>query len=59
MIDTAVLAFLLALAVSAALVSIKLGLSVAIVELVIGMLAGNMLGFSSSGHDWLLFLAGL
>jgi len=59
MIDTGTLAFLLALAVSAALISIKLGLSVAIVELVLGILAGNLLGFTSEGHDWLLFLAGL
>ena len=59
MIDTATLAFLLALAVGAALISIKLGLSVAIVEIVIGILAGNLLGFKTAGHDWLLFLAGL
>ena len=50
---------MLVLAVVATAFSLKLGISVAIIEIVIGIIAGNFLHFSSAGHDWLIFLAGL
>jgi Kef-type K+ transport system membrane component KefB len=40
----------------ASMVSVKIGLSVALVEIVFGVLAGNFLGIHSTG--WIDFLAG-
>ena len=59
MLDAITFAILLTLAVVSSLISIKSGVSVAIIEIIIGIVAGNFFGISSSGHDWLIFLAGL
>jgi Kef-type K+ transport system membrane component KefB len=50
---------LVALAALASIVSLKLGISVAIVEILLGAIAGNTFGLSSSGQDWFPFLATL
>jgi Kef-type K+ transport system membrane component KefB len=59
MVEWALLAILLALAVLASLVSIRLGVSVAILEILVGVVAGNYLGVSAGGETWLPFLAGI
>jgi Kef-type K+ transport system membrane component KefB len=59
MVEWALLAILLALAVLASLVSIRLGVSVAILEILVGVVAGNYLGISAGGETWLPFLAGI
>jgi Kef-type K+ transport system membrane component KefB len=59
MVEWALLAVILALAVLASLVSIRLGISVAIVEILVGVVAGNFLGVSAGGETWLPFLAGI
>ena len=46
----------MALALAASLVSIRLGISVALIEIVAGVLAGNFLGLQT--NDWIDFLAG-
>ncbi|MEM3085776.1 MAG: cation:proton antiporter [Halobacteria archaeon] len=58
MIDPYLIA-LLAAALAASFVSFRLGVSVAIAEIVMGMLLGSVPGLSPAGHDWLPFLAGL
>jgi Kef-type K+ transport system membrane component KefB len=55
----ALFAIFLGLAVIASIISAELGLSVAIVEIVIGLVAGNAFGVTATGHDWLPFLAAL
>jgi len=59
MIEWALLTIALGLAVLASLVSIRLGVSVAILEILAGVVAGNYLGVSAAGQDWLPFLAGI
>ena len=59
MVEWALLVVILALAVLASLVSIRLGVSVAIVEILVGVVAGNYLGVSAGGETWLPFLAGI
>jgi hypothetical protein len=44
-------AVFLGLAVAASLVSLEIGLSVATVEIVVGLIAGNALGITAAGHD--------
>lgn len=59
MLDALTLFILLLAVFAASVFSIRLGISVAIVEIVAGMLLGNFLGIDSNEHDWLIFLAGL
>lgn len=59
MVAWALLAVVLGLAVAASLVSVRLGVSVAILEIVAGILAGNFFGVSTAGQDWLPFVAGI
>jgi Kef-type K+ transport system membrane component KefB len=59
MVEWALLTIILGLAILASLVSIRLGVSVAIVEILVGVVAGNYLGVSAAGQDWLPFLAGI
>jgi Kef-type K+ transport system membrane component KefB len=59
MVEWALLTVTLALAVLASMVSIRLGVSVAIVEILVGIVAGNYLGVSSAGETWLPFVAGI
>jgi Kef-type K+ transport system membrane component KefB len=54
-----ILAAVLAIAVAASLVSPRIGVSVALLEMVGGILAGNYFGVSATGQDWLPFLAGI
>ena len=50
---------MLGLAGVASLVSVRIGVSVAILEIVAGILAGNFFGISTAGQDWLPFVAGI
>lgn len=59
MVDWTTLTVMLAIALIAALFSLKLGISVAIIEIILGILAGNFLGFHTAGNDWVLFMAAL
>lgn len=59
MVDSITLFLLLIVAFLATLISARLGISVAIIEIVLGMALGNFFGISSVDHEWLLFLAGL
>ena len=59
MIDSLYFAALLGVALIASLLSIRLGVSVAILEILLGIVVGNYFGATSSGHEWFLFLAGL
>ncbi len=59
MVAWALLTIVLGLAVLASLVSVRLGVSVAILEIVAGILAGNFFGVSTAGQDWLPFVAGV
>ncbi len=59
MIDSATLLLILFAAVTASLISIKAGISVAIIEILLGILLGNFLGVQGDQHHWLAFLAGL
>jgi len=59
MIDSPTLLLMLALALAASFLSIRIGISVAIIEIALGMIFGNLLGISSTDHEWLVFLAGL
>src|SRR5579871_1504430 len=59
MVAWGLLVVVLGLALLASVVSLRLGISVAILEIVAGVLAGNFLGVSSAGSDWLPFLAGV
>jgi Kef-type K+ transport system membrane component KefB len=58
-VEWALLTVVLGLAMLASLVSIRLGVSVAIIEILLGVVAGNYLGVSAVGQDWLPFLAGI
>jgi len=44
----------LGVALLASLISIRIGVSVALVEIILGVLAGNVLGFHT--NDWINFL---
>src|SRR5471032_172509 len=46
----------IALAFVASVISVRLGLSVALVEILLGVLGGNLFGMSS--NEWIDFLAG-
>ncbi|MFY9717399.1 MAG: cation:proton antiporter [Thermoplasmata archaeon] len=59
MVEWTLLSIVVGLAVIASLFSLRLGVSVAILELLAGVVAGNYLGVSASGADWLPFLAGI
>ena len=59
MVDTLILLLLLFVAFIATLISTKLGIAVAIIEICLGIILGNYIGIKSVDHDWLLFLAGL
>ncbi|HLM70721.1 MAG TPA: cation:proton antiporter [Thermoplasmata archaeon] len=59
MVAWEVLAAVLAVAVIASLVSIRIGVSVALLEMIGGVLAGNYFGVSTNGQDWLPFIAGI
>src|SRR5580658_4606681 len=59
MVEWSVLVVVLGLAVGCSLISTKLGVSVAILEMIAGILAGNLFGVSATGQDWLPFLAGV
>jgi Kef-type K+ transport system membrane component KefB len=59
MVEWTLLSIVVALAVVASLVSVRLGVSVAILEILAGVVAGNYLGVSAAGADWLPFLAGI
>lgn len=59
MLDAVTLFILLLAVFAASVVSIRLGISVAIVEIVAGMLLSGLLGTDSTEHEWLTFLAGL
>jgi Kef-type K+ transport system membrane component KefB len=58
-VEWGVLVVVLGLAVGCSLLSTRLGVSVAILEMLAGILAGNVLGISATGQDWLPFLAGI
>jgi len=59
MVEWSVLVVVLGLTVVCSLVSTRLGVSVAILEMIAGILAGNFIGISTTGQDWLPFLAGI
>jgi Kef-type K+ transport system membrane component KefB len=58
-VEWALLTIIAGLAVVASLLSVRLGVSVAILEILAGVIAGNYLGVSAAGQDWLPFLAGI
>lgn len=51
-----VAAVLVTVALIASMISVELGLSVAIIEIIVGMILGNTLDLGRP--EWLLFLAG-
>jgi Kef-type K+ transport system membrane component KefB len=59
MVEWEILAAVLAIAVAASLVSPRVGVSVALLEMIGGILAGNYFGVSTVGQSWLPFLAGI
>ncbi|MEM0449160.1 MAG: cation:proton antiporter [Methanomassiliicoccales archaeon] len=59
MIDIWILTLFVSIAVVSAMLSLRLGITVAIIEIVLGMLVGNALGIKGSDHEWLVFLASL
>jgi Kef-type K+ transport system membrane component KefB len=59
MVEWSLLVVILGVAVGCSLVSTRLGISVAILEMIGGILAGNLFGVSAAGQDWLPFLAGI
>ncbi len=58
-IDSAILLLILFIALAASLISIKLGISVAIIEILLGVVLGNFFSIKSGNYEWLAFLAGL
>jgi Kef-type K+ transport system membrane component KefB len=58
-VEWTLLTIIAGLAVVASLLSVRLGVSVAILEILAGVIAGNYLGVSAAGQDWLPFLAGI
>src|ERR1700691_385422 len=59
MVAWALLAIVTGLAVTASLLSVRFGISVAILEIVAGVIAANYFGISAAGQDWLPFIAGI
>jgi Kef-type K+ transport system membrane component KefB len=59
MVAWALLVVVLGLAVLASLISVRLGVSVAILEILAGIVVGNFFGVSSAGQEWLPFVAGV
>jgi Kef-type K+ transport system membrane component KefB len=59
MIDYVTIAVLLVIAVAAQFVSLRFGVSVAIIELLLGIFIGNGLGIRAADKDWLVFLAAI
>jgi Kef-type K+ transport system membrane component KefB len=59
MVAWELLAIVTGLAVVSSLVSIRIGISVAIVEILAGIVAANYFGVSLTGQDWLPFVAGI
>ena len=59
MIAWALLVIVSGLAVLASLVSVRLGVSVAILEIIAGVVAANYFGISTAGQSWLPFMAGV
>ncbi|MGQ9587621.1 MAG: cation:proton antiporter [Thermoplasmata archaeon] len=59
MLDPAILLILLGTALAASIFSIRLGVSVAIIEIVFGMLLGNLGHLRTDDYEWLAFLASL
>jgi Kef-type K+ transport system membrane component KefB len=59
MVAWELLAIVTGLAVVASLFSIRIGISVAILEILAGIVAANYFGVSATGQDWLPFLAGI
>ncbi len=59
MVEWGLLAVVFGIAVAASFLSPRLGLSVAIVEIALGVFAGNLFGLSAAGANWLPFVAGI
>jgi len=59
MIDSSTLLLMLAIALGASILSIRVGISVAIIEICLGMILGNVMDIEVVDHEWLVFLAGL
>ncbi|MEM0448914.1 MAG: cation:proton antiporter [Methanomassiliicoccales archaeon] len=57
MLDTWTLTALLAAGMLASLISIRAGVTVAVIEMALGMILGTALGLKSLEHQWWLFLA--
>jgi Kef-type K+ transport system membrane component KefB len=59
MTDYVTITILLVIAVAAQFVSLRFGISVAIIEMLLGILLGNGLGIRAADKDWLVFLAAI
>lgn len=59
MVEWGLLLVVATIAVVASLISPRLGVSVAVLELLLGVVAANAFGISEAGQDWLPFLAGV
>ena len=59
MVDYITITILLAVAVAAQFVSLRFGVSVAIIELLLGIFLGNWLGIRAADREWLVFLAAI
>ncbi|HEY6238581.1 MAG TPA: cation:proton antiporter, partial [Thermoplasmata archaeon] len=59
MVAWSLLVIVVGLAVLASLISVRIGVSVAILEIIAGIVAANVFGVSAAGQDWLPFLAGI
>ena len=59
MVDYLTITVLLVIAVAAQFVSLRFGVSVAIIELLLGIFLGNGLGIRAADKDWLVFLAAI
>ncbi len=57
--DPAILLIFLGTALAASTLSVRLGVSVAILEIVLGMLLGNFGKMDGNDYEWLVFLAAL
>ncbi len=59
MIDYVTISILLVVAVVAQFVSLRFGISVAIIEMLLGIFIGNGLGIRAADKEWLVFLAAI
>lgn len=59
MVAWTLLTIVTGLAVLASLLSVRFGISVAILEILAGIIAANYFGVSAAGQDWLPFVAGI